>query len=113
MRIKRSINDISVGNMDRVVTLLQPTVASNGRGGSLPPTYTETDVFAMVKPFRDTRGLQESGITYNQAVRIIIRYYPSVTPDWKVSIDGLDYTIHTVEDIDLKNQFNEIIAYTK
>lgn len=113
MRIKRSINDISVGNMDRVVTLLQPTVTPNNRGGSPKPTYTETDVYAMVKPFRDSRGLQESGITYTQAVRVILRYYPTLTPDWKVSIDGKDYTIHTVEDVDNKNQFSELIAYTK
>lgn len=113
MRIKRSINSVSVGELDRVVTLLEPTIVSNGRGGYNPPTYTETDVYAMVKPFRDTRGLQESGLTFNEAVRVIIRFGTSVTPNWKISIDGDDYTIHTVEDIDKKKQFTEIICYTK
>lgn len=113
MRIQRSINSVSVGQLDRVVTLLQPTVVANNRGGSAPPTFTESDVYAMVKPFRDTRGLEESGITYNEAVRVIIRYAPTVTPDWKISIDGNDYTIHTAEDIDKKKQFTEIICYTK
>lgn len=113
MRIQRSINSVSVGQLDRVVTLLQPTVVANNRGGSAPPTYAESDVYAMVKPFRDTRGLEESGITYNEAVRVIIRYEPTVTPDWKISIDGSDYTIHTAEDIDKKKQFTEIICYTK
>lgn len=113
MRIQRSINSVSVGQLDRVVTLLQPTVVANNRGGSAPPTYTETDVYAMVQPFRDTRGLEESGITFNEAVRVILRYSETVTPDWKISIDGADYTIHTVEDINKKKQFTEIICYTK
>jgi SPP1 family predicted phage head-tail adaptor len=113
MRIQRSINSVSVGELDRVVTLLEPTFTPNDRGGAPVPTYTETDVYGMVKPFRDTRGLQESGLTFNEAVRVIIRFGTAVTPQWKVSIDGKDFTIHTVEDIDRKKQFNEIIAYTK
>lgn len=113
MRIQRSINSVSVGEMDRVVTLMQPTVVPNGRGGASAPTYTEWDVYGMVKPFRDTRGLQEMGLTYNEAIRVIIRFGTAVTPDWKLSVDGKTYTIHTVEDIDKKKQFTEIIAYTK
>jgi SPP1 family predicted phage head-tail adaptor len=109
---KRNINSIDVAKMRDVIYLMTPTIISDGRGGQTR-TYTETQVFTFFIPGRNLRQLQEEGLTFDKMGTFFIRFNSDVVETWKIKYDGLEYTIHGVENVDAVNRFTQIVAYTK
>jgi SPP1 family predicted phage head-tail adaptor len=89
------------------ITLLVPTVTSDGAGGE---THAFTSYGADWAEIRTERSSQESEsgqITNGAALRFKIRYRPSlaITDKWRIRYEGTDYRILTIEREGLKKEY--------
>ena len=112
MRIVRGVNELYLGDFGHVITLRAPTYSNDGEG-NVATSWTDTTVWAKVEPLGFSRTLEDAGITYNDSVRVFVRYDAAIKPTYRLIIHGKEYEVHSAEDINLKRQFIEILAYTK
>ncbi len=107
-------NTIDAGDLREVVTLLQPSRVDDGRGGSTT-TYTSVgEVWAKVRPVRHSRSLVDAQVQFREAFEFIIRVSTlAITPDWRLTYNGEQWTIHGIDDIDTRREYFSIIAYTQ
>ena len=107
-------NSINAGDLKDRLTLLMPTVANDGRGGS-SVTYSDyATVWCKASPANNSRSLQEAQVIFNDSFRFTIRYSEvPILANWKIRFNGREYTIHTIDDIENRYQYYSILAYTK
>jgi SPP1 family predicted phage head-tail adaptor len=107
-------NTITAGDLKDRLTLLIPTVVSNGRGGSTITYSDYATVWCKAQPYRNSRTLQEAQLIFNDSFNFIIRYSEvPITAAWMIRFNGADYTIHTIDDVENRYQYYSILAYTK
>jgi SPP1 family predicted phage head-tail adaptor len=107
-------NSINAGDLKDRLTLLMPTVLPDGRGGSSTVYVSEFTVWCKATPHHNTRALDEAQVIYYDAFRFTIRTSElNLNGTWKIRFNGREYTIHTIDDIENRYQYLEIIAYSK
>ena len=115
MKIRlRSIQEIDAGKMRTPIRFLPPT--QTNFYGNTQITYdlaNAIDVMAVVHPGGNARQLQEAGLTFDNIVTMYVRYIPNLDNNWKIVLDGFDYYIHKTSDVDHKQRYYQILAYSK
>ena len=113
MKLTRK-HSINAGDLKDRLTLLMPTVVTDGRGGSNTTYADYATVWCKATPHHNTKSLEEGQVIYYDAFRFNIRYSEvPLNGTWKIRFNGREYTIHTIDDIENRYQYLEIIAYSK
>jgi SPP1 family predicted phage head-tail adaptor len=114
MKLNRRSGIITAGDLKDRATLLSPTYTVDGQGGNTI-TYAQYGVvWCMAKPATNSRTLQEAQLVFNEAMKFTIRYSEvAITADWRIEFNGRTFIIHTLDDIENRYQYLEILAYSK
>lgn len=93
---------ISSGDFDKRVTFKSPTKVKNNEGGT-DITHTVSFTTWAAERSIDQKRVMEAGNTALLDTRFFyIRYAESrkvIDKDWLVSIDGVDYTLHSKPEV--------------
>jgi SPP1 family predicted phage head-tail adaptor len=114
MILNRKTTSITAGDLKDRLTLLMPSATSNGRGGSTTTYSDYSEVWCKAIPANSSRELAESQLTFYDAFVFTIRYSSvPITADWHITFKDRTYTIHTLDNIESRNQYWRILAYSK
>ena len=102
-------NDINSSSMTRRVGLYADTRVADGQGGFSTTFALQETIWGDFRPAKSTRGLLESQLTFYQDARVYIRYGTTITNDYKLEIEGIMYTIQSINDVDNAHRFFEVI----
>lgn len=84
------------GTLRNLITIQEPTVAKNAIGENVPSWATHAQVWARIEPLSG-REYFEAAQTNDEAIsKIIIRNLATVTPDMRISHNGVIYNIKSV-----------------
>jgi hypothetical protein len=102
-----------VGAMRDLILFKQP-VNTIVIGGGYETTWEPLiQVACKAEPIRSKRTLQDSQVQLNDAMKFTIRpFTPGFSKSNLIEYLGHDYTINSVENVDQRNRFIEIIAVT-
>jgi hypothetical protein len=106
---QKKTNDVSASTMTRRIGLYVATRTSDGQGGYNTAFTLQETIWGDFRPAKSTRALLESELTFYQDAKVYVRYGITITSDYKVSIEGQLYTIHSINDVDNQHRFLEII----
>jgi SPP1 family predicted phage head-tail adaptor len=94
------------------ITLLYPTVTSDGAGGETHAFTSYGADWAEIKPDRYEQGTETGQVTTGATMRFKIRYRASlsITDKWRIRFEGTDYRILSIEREGLKKEYYLIKA---
>jgi SPP1 family predicted phage head-tail adaptor len=92
--------------------VLQASKVSDGEGGfTLSYTSRYDDVPCLIDNRGNSRELETLAVAYNKSLVVYFRYLDGIVNTDKIEFDGVQYTIHSITNIDQKNRFLEITCY--
>lgn len=110
---KRSQNFVSASSMTDKVKLLAPSIAAPDSEATSTTTYTEQQtVWGDFRPGAGARTLTDMGLIFNNVAKIYIYFGVVINSFYKVQINGVTYTIHSLNDYENKHEYYEIVCYT-
>lgn len=93
------------------IVLRVPNMVTDGEGGFTTTFSNGTTLWGMFVPVQQDRVLNELSLSFNLSARVYIRYPLTFDNTYKLRINTVDYTIHSIVDIENKKQFYEITCY--
>jgi SPP1 family predicted phage head-tail adaptor len=89
------------------ITLLVPTVTSDGAGGETHAFPSYGADWAEIKTERQTQEESTKQVVNGAAMRFKIRYRASliITDKWRIRYEGTDYRIISIEREGLKKEY--------
>lgn len=112
MKIDRSAKTISTSDMRDVVTVKSVAETADGEGGYTTSLTTVKDIFAKVDLKSGSRVLEAAQITFEKPFKIYCRYDEAITSNSVLVYNGIELTIHSINNISGLNRYFEILAYT-
>lgn len=110
---KRSTNFVSASSMKAKVKLFAPSIAAPDVEASSATTYTEQQtVWGDFRPGAGARALSEMGLVFNTVAKLYIYFGVTLNAFYKVEVNGVMYTIHSLNDYENQHQFYEMVCYT-
>ena len=112
MRIKgNSPRFLSAELLIEPMILMVPTTTTDSEGG-FTVTYAEgTTIWGMYFPLGQDRQLLSAEVTFTDSARVYIRYPLTFDNTYKIRIEGLDYTIHSITNIENRKEYYEITIF--
>jgi SPP1 family predicted phage head-tail adaptor len=112
MRIKgNSPKFLSAQFLNEPMVLLEPTTTTDSEGG-FTVTYAESNtIWGMYVPLGQDRQLLSAEVTFTDSARVYIRYPLTFDNTYKIQINGFDYTIHSITDIENRKEYYEITIF--
>lgn len=113
MKIKStSPSFLSAEMLNEPIVVLQPTNVSDGEGG-YTVTYTATaTIWGKYEPLGQDRTLIAAEVTYTDSARVYVRYPLTIDNTYKLQLNGVDYAIHSITDINNRKEYLEIVIYS-
>lgn len=113
MKLNSNKNYVSASTMKERVVMLAPSIAAPDEEAESETTYTTQNiVWGDWRPGASTRTLQEMALNYNNVGRLLINYGVEINSFYKIQINGVNYTIHSLTNYQNANQFYDILLYT-
>ncbi len=99
--------------MKNRVQLFMPTIAAPDSEATSNTAYTlQETVWGDWRPGSGNRMLQEMMLNYDAWGRVFIYFGVTINKYYKIEIDGIRYTIHSMKDVEDAHQYYEIVIYT-
>lgn len=93
------------------ITVMQPAQVSDGEGG-YTVTYTATGtIWGHYVPLGQDRTLIAAEVTYTDSARVYVRYPLTIDNTYKLQINGVEYAIHSITDINNRKEYLEIVIF--
>jgi SPP1 family predicted phage head-tail adaptor len=108
---KAKANYIDANTMTREVKIYAATKASDGQGGYTTTFTLQSTVWGDLRPDNKQREIDDLEIAFDQRNRLYIRYGVNIQNNFKVEIDSVTYTIHSIKDVENQHRFLELIIY--
>ena len=87
--------------------------ASDGENGETATFTLDREVWADWRPNEGDRTLNENSLNFNTSARVYIRFTEDIATTWQIEREGVRYTIHSIRNVENRNQYLELIVYTR
>lgn len=93
------------------IGVMVPTTTVDGEGGYTVTYALSSTIWGMYVPLGQDRQLLSAEVTFTDSARVYVRYPLTIDNTYKVQINGLDYTIHSITDLNNRHEYLEITIY--
>ena len=112
MRIKgNSPKFLSAELLIEPIGVMQPTQVSDGEGGYTVTYANVGTIWGHYVPLGQDRTLIAAEISYTDSARVYIRYPLTIDNTYQLQINGLNYEIHSITDIENRHEYYEVTIY--
>ena len=111
MRIKKGINFLSAELLIEPIEVFAPTLVSDGEGGYSVTLAKTADIWGLFVPEGNDRTLIAAEVGYTQQARVFVRYPLTIDNTYKLGIEGNQWTIHSITNLDNRKEYLEILIY--
>ena len=112
MRIKSNTpNFLSAELLIEPIGVMVPTTTVDGEGGYTVTYALESTIWGMYVPLGQDRQLLSAEVTFTDSGRVYVRYHLTIDNTYKLQINGLDYTIHSITDLNNRKEYYEITIF--
>lgn len=109
---KAKANYIDANTLTRKVFLYKPTYTSDGEGGNTIEFTADGTTFGDLRPNNQSRAVYEGRLEFDRSSLLYIRYNPTITDTYTLSIEDINYTIHSIKDVENQHRFLELVIYS-
>lgn len=110
MKIGQKKNwNVSASTMTRRIGIYENTTVTDGEGGYTTTFALKETVWGDFRPAKSTRTILESELTFYQDSKVYLRWDVEIKNEYQLEIEGIRYTIQSINDVDNQHRFNEII----
>ena len=112
MRIKSNTpNFLSAELLIEPIGILVPTTTVDGEGGYTVTYALGNTIWGHYVPLGQDRQLLSAEVTFTDSGRVYVRYPLTIDKTYKLQINGLDYTIHSITDLNNRKEYYEITIF--
>ena len=112
MRIGRAkTNYVDTNSMTMEVGLYASTRVSDGQGGYTTTFALQEVIWGDFRPENENRALLEAQLSFTRSAKLFIRYDVIIDNSYQLEIEGIMYTIHSIQDVENQYRFYEILMY--
>lgn len=113
MRIKSNTPTfLSAELLIEPIGVLQPTQVSDGEGGFTVTYQNVGTIWGMFIPLGENRSLIAAQESYTKSARVFVRYPLTIDSTYRLDIGGVQYTIHSITDVNNKKEYLEISIFS-
>lgn len=112
MRIRNNITQLNASQISDRVGIKAFSSVPDGRGGETVSYANAVEYWAKFMPDSGTRTLQDAGVSFNRSARVYFRWETQIGRNDLITKDGIDYTIHSITNINNADEFIEVICFT-
>lgn len=113
MKLYRRLGEINAGFLKDRAQLMAPSYVTDNYGQTTITYTLQQEVWAGVKNASNSRQLQEAQVIFEDASYLYIRYGVQITADYQIIFEGKTYTIYSIQDIENRFQYYQILMYSK
>lgn len=112
MRIKgNSPKFLSAELLIEPIIVMEPTTTTDSEGGFTVTYAAGSTIWGMYVPLGQDRQLLSAEVTFTDSARVYVRIPLTIDQTHKLRINGFDYTIHSITDIENRKQYYEITIF--
>lgn len=111
MRINKARNFLYAELLTEPIEVFAPTLVSDGEGGYSVTLAKTADIWGLFVPEGNDRTLIAAEVSYTQQARVFVRYPLTIDNTYKLGIEGNQWTIHSITNLDNKKEYLEILIY--
>lgn len=112
MRIKgNSPKFLSAELLIEPMVVMVPSTAIDNEGGYTVTYAAGSTIWGMYVPLGQDRTLIAAEVTFTDSARVYIRYPLTIDNRYKLQVNGLEYTIHSITDIENRHEYYEITIF--
>lgn len=112
MRIKgNSPKFLSAELLIEPIIVMEPTTITDGEGGFSVSYNIGSTIWGRFIPLGQDRQLISAEVTFTDSARVYVRIPLTIDNTYKLRINGLDYTIHSIKNLENRYQYYEITIY--
>ena len=93
------------------IIVMEPTTITDSEGGFSVSYNIGSTIWGHFIPLGQDRQLLSAEVTFTDSARVYVRIPLTIDQTHKLRINGLDYTIHSITNLENKYQYYEIIIY--
>lgn len=113
MKVNQSINNIHASSLLYPIELHNIVTTDNGEGGTTTELELDKTVYAGIVDKQYSKRLADDQINYTKASIFYVRYDTSINYNQIIVHSNIQYIIHSIVNIRNRDEFYEILAYTK
>ena len=113
MKVNQSINNIHASALLYPIELHNIVTTDNGEGGTTTEFELAKTVYAGIVDKQYSKRLADDQINYTKASIFYVRYDTSINYNQIIVHSNVQYIIHSIVNIANRDEFYEILAYTK
>ncbi len=113
MKLYRRLNEINAAFLKDRAQLYAPVYTLDSFGQTTTTYVLQQEVWAGAKNATNDRVLQEAQVVFDDASYLYIRYGTTITSDYQIYFRGKTYTIYSIQDIENRFQYYQILMYSK
>lgn len=106
-------NYISAALLTSRIGLYSVVFSDDGEFGQDATFTLDREVWCDWRPNEGDRTLNENSLNFNTSARCYIRFTEDISTTWQIERDGVRYTIHSIRNVEDRNQYLELIVYTR
>ena len=112
MRIKgNNTRFLSAELLIEPIIVMEPTTITDSEGGFSVSYNIGSTIWGMFIPLGQDRQLLSAEVTFTDSARVYVRIPLTIDQTHKLRINGLDYTIHSITNLENRYQYYEITIY--
>ena len=112
MRLKGTRpNYLSAELLHEPIGVLQPTQVIDGEGGYTVTYANVGTIWGMFIPLGDSRSLIAAQVSYTASATVFVRYPLTIDQTYKLGIEGNQWTIHSITNLDNRKEYLEITIF--
>ena len=109
---KAKANYVDANTLTRRAFLYKAEFTNDGEGGNTVEYVLDSVEFADLRPNNQTRAVDEGRLEFDRSSKIYLRYRTDITDSWRLSVEDITYTIHSIKDVENQHRFLELIVYS-
>ena len=111
MRINKARNFLYAELLTEPIEVFAPTLVSDGEGGYSVTLAKTADIWGLFVPEGNNRTLIAAEVSYTQQARVLVRYPLTIDNTYKLGIEGAQWTIHSITNLDNRKEYYEITIF--
>ena len=111
MRINKPRNFLYAELLTEPIEVFEPTLATDGEGGYSVTLNKTADIWGLFVPEGNDRTLIAAEVSYTQQARVFVRYPLTIDNTYKLGIEGAQWNIHSITNLDNRKEYLEILIY--
>ena len=113
MKVNQSINNIHASSLLYPIKLYDIISTEDGEGGRTTELEEFKTVYAGIVDKQYSKRLADDQINYTKVAIFYVRYDTSINYNQIIVHSNVQYIIHSIVNIANRDEFYEILAYTK